>query len=403
MALVTANGVAVISGQVIRPLVGVWTADLVIDQSDSSGFTAGSKVTISADGGYTLKGVVDQNRTGTFLDAVHVRVIGGAGGLDKAASARSYVQPGAFVRDVLNGLCSDAGETLSSTVDASFLGTNLTAWSVIGGNSVKRNLRALLDIVAPTLSLRILSDGTLWIGSETWPSTSVVFDVMNQDPKDGSFQIGVDSPFVEPGMNLPDVGNVAQVMDTIEAGRLRSRVWVNFPGLERGTSAAAQSIAQQALAGVDYYASYVCQVVSQSSDLATVDISPVGARNKALLGGMQRVTARYMTGCKVQVSPGATCLLGWDGGNPEGPYALILSGDSAIKISLSDVANDSLEISAGTVTLKIAGVTVFQASATAVGLGLVRSLPFLYQGSVDSLGVPVTNNPAASASIVRGG
>lgn len=404
MALVTANDVGVISGKVIRPLVGVWTADLVIDQSDASAFAAGTKVTIAADGGYTLKGTVDPNRTGSFLDAVHVRVLGGAAGLDKASSPRSYVQPSAFVRDVLNGLCGDAGETLSTTVSPSFLTTNLTAWSVIGGNTVRRNLRALLDIVAPTLNLRILSDGMLWVGTETWPVSSVEFDVMNQDPTDGSFQIGVDSPFVEPGMNLPDVGNVGMCMDTIESGRLRTRVWVHFPGMDRGTSAAAQTIAQQALAGVDYYATYVCQVVSQSTDLATVDISPVGARNKALIGGLQRVPVRFMAGVKVQMTPGATVLLGWDGGSPEGPY--VTSGsitDTAIKVALSDVANDSLEISAGTVTVKIGGVTVLQASATAVGLGLVRALPFLYLGSVDGLGIPVTNNPAASASIVKGG
>jgi hypothetical protein len=404
VALVTANGVGVISGLVLRPLVGVWTADLVIDQSDISGFAAGTKVTVTADNGYTLKGTVDANRTGVFLDAVHVRLVGGAAGLDRPSSARSYVQPGAFVRDVINGLCADSGETLSTTTDASFLSKNLTAWSVIGGNSVKRNLRALMDIVAPSLSLRILADGTLWVGTETWPQSSVTYEVMSQDPKDGSFQIGMDSPFIEPGSNLPDVGNVGMVMDTIESGRLRSRVWVDFPGQERGSSAAAQSMAQQALAGVDYYATYVCQVVSQSTDLATVDISPVGARNQSLIGGLQRVPVRFMGGIKTQMTPGSTVLLGWDGGSPEGPYVTSGAvGDTAIKIALSDVANDSLEISAGTVTVKIAGVTVLQASATSVGLGLVRALPFLYLGSVDGLGIPVTNNPAASASIVKGG
>jgi hypothetical protein len=403
LSLVTANDVGVISGTVIRPLVGVWVADLIIDQPDGSGFAAGTRVTIKADGGYTLKGVVDPDRTGSFLDSVHVRVVGGAGGLGKDASPRSYVQPSAFVRDVLNGLCSDAGETLSDTTSASFLSQNLTAWSVIGGNSVRQNMRALLDIVAPEMSLRILSDGTLWVGEETWPQSSATYDVMNQDPTDGSYLIGMDSPFVEPGTNLPGVGNVGRVMDTIDKGRLRSRVWIDFPGLERGSSAAIQSIAKQAIPRVDYYALYVFQVVSQSADLATVDVNPVGERNKALLGGLQRVTARYLTGTKVQVSPGATCLLGWDGGNPEGPYALVLSGDNALKVTLSDVANDSLEITNGTVTVKVAGVTVLQASPTSVGLGLVRALPFLYLGSVDGLGIPVTNNPAAVASIVKGG
>jgi hypothetical protein len=404
MALVTINDVAVISGTILRPLVGVWTADLTIDQPDGTGFDAGTKVTIKSDNGYSLSGVVADNRTGSFLDAVYVRVVGGAGGMSKPASARSYVQPGAFVRDVLNGLCADGGETLSGTVDASFLTTNLTAWATIGGNAVMRNLRALLDIVAPTLNWRILADGTLWIGAESWAQDTTDFQVMHQDPVDNSFHIGIESPFVVPGSSLPGVGNVAMVQDDIDSGHLRSRVWVDIPGTTRGINAASQAMARQALPGIDYYATYVCQVVSQSSDLATVDITPVGARNKALIGGMQRVPIRVVGGMKTQMTPGSTVLLGWDGGNPEGPY--VTGGattDTAIKIALSDVANDSLEISAGTVTVKIAGVTVLQASATSVGLGLVRALPFLYLGSVDGLGIPVTNNPAASASIVKGG
>ena len=403
MALVTANGVAVISGTVLRPLVGAWTADLVIDQIDGTGFDAGTRVNIQSDNGYSLTGTVAQDRTGAFLDAVHVRVVGGAGGLAKAASARSYAQPGAFVRDVLNGLCADAGETLSSTTDASFLTTNLTAWSTIGGNPVMRNLRALLDIVAPTLSWRILADGTLWVGAETWSQVTTDFQIMSQDPGDGSYHIGIESPFIVPGTSLPGVGNVGMVQDDIAEGHLRSRVWIDIPG-GRGINAATQVMARLALSGVDYYATYVCQVVSQSADLTTVDISPVGARNQALIGGLQRVPVRFMGGVKTQMTPGSTVLLGWDGGSPEGPYVTSgASGDTAIKISLSDVANDSLEISAGTVTVKIGGVTVIQASATAVGLGLVRALPFLYLGSVDGLGIPVTNNPAASASIVKGG
>src|SRR5207253_9003204 len=50
-----------------------------------------------------------------------LRVLGGAGGMSKPASARSYVQPGAFVRDVVNGLVANAGEALSSTSNTGFL------------------------------------------------------------------------------------------------------------------------------------------------------------------------------------------------------------------------------------------------------------------------------------------
>jgi hypothetical protein len=280
MALVTCNDVGVISGTIVRPLVGVWTADLVLDQSDAGSFAPGTKVTITSEGGYSLAGVVDPNRSGGFLDAVHVRVVGGAGGMAKAASPRAYVQPSAFVRDVVNGLAKDAGESLSSTSDQGFLSTNLAAWSAMG-KSVTWNLRTLLKIVAPAFSWRILSDGTLWIGAESWPSASGTFDAISQNPADGSFDLGVEAPFVAPGTAIDGIGNINRCVDTIEGGQLRTHVYVDLPGEgERGLQASISRMVAQASAGVDYYGLYLFQVVSQSGDLATVDVQPLGDRKQ---------------------------------------------------------------------------------------------------------------------------
>jgi len=344
MPLVTANGVTVISGSVMRPLVGVWTADLVIDQADGTGFDPGTKVTITADGGYSLTGVVDANRTGDFLDAVHVRVIGGAGGImSNNSAARSYVQPQAFVRDVISGLMSDSGETLSATTDAGFLATNLTAWSTIGADTVDRNIRVLVDIIAPSMSWRVLSDGTVWVGNESWPSLAGTIDIIAQDPTDGSYYLGVNSPFVIPGVSIDGVGKVARVQDIIESGKLRSRVWSNFDGQDRGANAAIQTMARQALPGVDFYATYVCQVEAQSADMSTVDVMPVGARNKSIIGGLQRVPVRFAAGVNVQMAPGSTVLLSWDGGDPQGPYVLAgLCSDTPITIQLGGGAQTPL-------------------------------------------------------------
>ena len=109
MSQVTINGVNVLSGSIVMPLRGVWTADLVIDQPDGSGFDAGTSVSIESEDGLTFTGTVAPDRTGDFLDAVHVRVLGGAGGMATTLTARGYVQPGAFVRDVLNGIAHVPG------------------------------------------------------------------------------------------------------------------------------------------------------------------------------------------------------------------------------------------------------------------------------------------------------
>lgn len=334
MALITINNIAVLSGTIMMPLVGVWTADLVIDQPDGSGFDAGTSVTIACANGVTLSGTVALDRTGDFLDAVHVRVLGGAGGLGKQATPTCYTQPGAYVRDVVNGLVSDSGETLSDTADADFLGTNLTAWSVVQVPTAQA-LKTLIAIVQPGLSWRILSDGKLWIGSESWPASTVSYELIEAHPTMGTYDLGFESPTITPGINLAGVGQVNRVEHTIESNRIRSHVWVNMPNADtdRGIKGAIDAMVKSAMAGIDYFALYDAKVVSQSSDLASVDVQPIDPR----LPGYGSVPLRHgLPGVKVQVAPGAILRLGWDRGNPSLPFAALWDGGETVtKIVLS--------------------------------------------------------------------
>lgn len=372
MSLVEINGVAVLSGSISMPLVGVWTADLVIDQPDGSGFDAGTEVSIVS-GDFSLSGVVAPDRTGDFLDAVHVRVFGGKGGMKKTATARSYVQPGAFVRDVVNGLMNDSGESISSTALQSFMSTNLPAWSVLS-MSVSQALQTLIDVVSPGLNLRILADGTLWIGSESWPESGAAFDILSQDPTQGVFELGVESPQIVPGVSLAGIGNVGRVEHTIESGRIRSRVWL-AQTLDRGVLAAIKSIVDQSMAALDYHALYIAKVKGQSADLTTVDIQPV----KPNVGGLQRVAVRAGTGVKVQFATDATVLLGWDGGDPSSPYVLGgLSGESPQLIQLA--GNDPLITKQDFQALiaAINGITYLPGPGAATALTFTVPLPSSY-------------------------
>lgn len=316
MSLITINDVSVIGGSVSMPKVGVWTADLVIDQIDGSGFGDGTQVTISADGGVSLSGVVAPARTGDFLDAVHVRVLGGAGGMAKPSTARSFVQPGAFVRDILSSISSDSGETLDSTIDSKFTGSNLTAWATMS-KSCSWNLRALLQFVAPTYSWRITSAGNLWMGVETWPAASGGFDIIGQNPSDGTYTLGCDSPFFSPGSSLANVGNVATVEHKIEKNQVRSVVSIDLPEGDRGIMASIARLVQANTAGIDYYAFYRARVNSQSGDGKTLDVTPDDAR----LSGFQRVALRHgLPATKVQVAPGGFVLIGFMGGDPRLPF-----------------------------------------------------------------------------------
>lgn len=325
MANTTINGVAVIRGTISMELVGVWIADLEIDQPDGTGFDAGTSVTIQT-ANVSLVGTVVPDRTGDFLDAVHVRVLGGAGGMMQPATPRNFIQPGAYARDVVNSLCSDGGEKLSATADATFIASNLAAWSISAG-TVTQGLRALLDIKAPTFNWRILTDGTLWMGTESWPTSGGTFDIITQDPKENSYDLGVDSPWIVPGVSVDGVGNVNRVEHIIARSKIRSHVLVDIPGEERGIRADVAGIVAQEMAQIDYFGLYECKVVTQSGDLSTVDVQPSVAK----FGGFQRVPLRLgLPGVTAQFAPGAKVLLGWMGGDPSQPYAALFQGGETL-------------------------------------------------------------------------
>jgi hypothetical protein len=372
VALIVVNDVAVISGSIAMPKVGVWTADLIVDQIDGSGFSAGTKVTIKADGGIELTGVVAPARTGDFLDAVHVRVLGGAGGMAKAATARSYVQPGAFVRDVLDGLANDSGETLDSAIDASFTGGNLAAWATMA-KPCSWNLRALLQFVAPTFSWRITPAGKLWMGAETWPAATGDHVIVDQSPSEGSYVLGCDTPFLVPGVSLDGVGNVARVEHSITRSGVVSSVSVDLPEGDRGFQASIARMVAANTAGIDYLAFYRAKVNSQSADGKTLDVTPDDAR----LAGFQRVPLRNgLPGLTVQVTPGAYVLVGFMGGDPRLPFVQAWEGgESPVKVVLK-------------------GATVY-AGDEAGALALVTKTDFdththLFTGPSGPVGVPTS-------------
>jgi hypothetical protein len=326
MSLVTANGVAVLSGTITMPIYGVWSADLVIDQPDGSGFEAGTEVTITAGDGLELAGTVVPDRTGSFVDSVHVYVDGGAAGMGLPATAKGYAQPNAYVRDVLDGIARDAGETLSDEIASSLLTTNLTAWATMQV-SASQALVTLLTFVAPTANWRIRGDGKLWVGVEEWPATTAEFDILENNPSERTYDLGVDTFTVVPGIDLDGIGKVNRVEHQLSADKIRSHVWTEIPGEDRGLAGGVATIVRQEISGVDYFTLYDAKIVSQSSDGLTVDVRPGDAR----LPGMSKVPLRNgVAGTICKVAPGTFVRVGWDRGNPSMPYACLWQGGETV-------------------------------------------------------------------------
>lgn len=402
--LVAANSVAVIGGTIDFPLTGTWTADLRLDQPDGSGFAPGTSVTVTAEGGYSVKGTVPTGRTGDFLDAVHVRLVGGAGGLGMLAAAQAFAQPGVFVRDVVNALMAASGETLSPTADQTFLGTSLGGW-FITPRPVGQCIQTLVDVVNrqqnAAYNWRVLADGTVWFGQESWPSASGTFDILRQRPEDAAWDLGVESPFVMPGTTLDTVGQVGRVEHYVSKNRIRQRVWQYIAGEDRGWVGAVRSIVKQQTASVDYLGLYEATVISQSADGATLDVQPIDTR----FAGSQRLESRWgIPGVSCQVVPGSTVIMGFKSGDPSQAFVHSWkNGASLLSVTFTDKTGDSITLANGQVTVKVANATWISGSPASMTLGTnPAATPILTIGAFDSMGVPVTNSPTNTGTVLAG-
>ena len=219
MALITLNGAGVLDGSSIySPKSGAWHAELRVDTSDS--ITGACEISIS-DGALVLEGTADLS--GNFADTGYVRVVGGAGGLGTLTKPKFYSN--ATLRIVLGDLVAAAGEKLSSTADQATLARALTSWT-----TTQRPTGSVIGLLlqqAAGASWRILPDGSLWVGPETWPDSGIdatTYQILDELPSDGTAELGMESPVLLAGQSLAG-RHVSQVEHRLQGDGVRSTAW----------------------------------------------------------------------------------------------------------------------------------------------------------------------------------
>jgi hypothetical protein len=75
---------------------------------------------------------------------------------------------------------------------------------------------------------RVLSDGSVWMGTESWPSAKLPdgADVLERFPSELRVELGVQTPTLMPGVNLDGVGKVAAVDHWVEHDQVRTDAWL---------------------------------------------------------------------------------------------------------------------------------------------------------------------------------
>lgn len=319
--MILVNNETVLNGTITLPSTGVWIANLVLNTSDQSGFDGGSAVSIVDDNGLTFKGVVVNHRSGLFIETLHLRVAGGRNGMGNLVKTKSFRS--AVFNDVIKSLLSDAGETLSPTVDTSLLSKGIGDWNITA-NTVTSALDYFLDIQDPNLNWRVLPDGTIWMGIETYPSVQVDFQIQAPcNPVEQMFTLGINNLSFRQGVELENVGKVSRIEYQILSSSLAAVVWVEING-GRGFIPDIQEIIRITTDRMKYFALYLGNVTSQTSDWKYVDITSV---NKSIpsMSHVPLISGQYESVSGMQV------LFGWFGGNPGQPFAIPLINSPSVK------------------------------------------------------------------------
>lgn len=193
-ALITVNGVNVTEATIHLPRIGVWHADLNISRDDKETMTGQATIQFGSQqfiGIFAQVGLDIENR-------LRARIVGGNGALGTLLKPKGYnTVP---IQIPLQDVVTDSQELgLSQESDSSILSSQLSAWSRMQetGGSV---ITALLDTLDRIASWRILSDGTIWVGYESWPVVTLpTAGLSGSEPEKGRIRIVTTDPVISPG------------------------------------------------------------------------------------------------------------------------------------------------------------------------------------------------------------
>jgi hypothetical protein len=175
MAFLTLNGRDVFAATLTVPRARAWRFDAVVDAESVEGLTGQVELTLD-EGRSSWKGTAVWS--GENFGKVELRAVGGAGGLATVLPGQSYRQiaAGAVLADILGA----AGETLDTASTPAALDTLLPHWSRVAGPCC---LQLEQLVVALGATWRVLANGRIWVGVETWPAAPAFeAEVLSVDP-----------------------------------------------------------------------------------------------------------------------------------------------------------------------------------------------------------------------------
>lgn len=345
MALTLNNHVAT-GAKVKMPLAGVWHADGFLDEEVE---ISGAAV-LDADGdrfvGTVLRGKPFGGRT-------PFRIVGGGGSLSRLVAAQNYAS-GPTIRTLVRDILG-AKESLSSTSDDDVLGSVLPNYHRIE-ELASHALTRVLDGVGATW--RVLADGTVWVGRNTFPTATVEHVVEDEDWSAGIIYIAPESTALRPGVTF-NGHEIREVVHCIDETSLRTEACVTSGAgvLEKFLGIIRRDI--------DYTKRYPARVAKVNSD-GTIQVVPDSLKVRGK--GLDRVRVRSGMPGLITPKKNARCILTFDESDPAKPSASDWENGDVEEMIMADGIAPASRVGST--------VNVFFPPATPVS-GTLNGLPFV--------------------------
>lgn len=326
----------VLTGELEMAVSGAWKARFDLDADDvPKGATI---IAYAGEGtpesffGTIVESAPDAGRTS-------VRIIGGAAGLKTTLPAVQY-DPQTPASTVIKDIAIAAGERIAAGVQEATQGIYIAdPWMRTKGTGERALdlLLAKINALQPPggWNWRILANGCLWVGKETWPQATVPFQTKGASAS-GVAKFAPDSPTLRPGTNLG--GKRVCAVTHRFGGGLRTEAVLaeatdNTPTTNRRQDA-EKAFVRAAVPELQELAQYEARVVSQNED-GTLEVVCDDER----VGDLSRVPIWLgLPGCSVEVAAGARVKVAFDAAKPEGRFASVWKTDAeALLITIRGV------------------------------------------------------------------
>jgi hypothetical protein len=318
----------ILTGSITLPLVGAWSAVLELDAEALP--TGAASIVVQRDDGGEAELFVGTITSGALFEGrAEVLLSGGeaslVGGTAVTLEPRSYIDSDENVplSLLVADIAADAGEVLAEGVEDALLATTVARWVRARG----RGGRAL-DML-PVESWRVLADGTLWAGTETWPEATDVEGLFQQGD-DGAvlvLDVAPDAASLRPGTTI--LGQrIRLVVYKLTATGLSAELHYaeSARGVAEELRQAVAAVQPPAAYGRTHRATVAAQRADDTLDLET-DSTEIGDVNAVPL----RVGipgARVILPVETEVRLAFEASTDYPAGDPRLPYAMAIEQDA---------------------------------------------------------------------------